>query len=57
MAAIGLSVLAFSLYFKIKIMDIIQALVKEMEAEAVTTRKMLALVPTDKLRGNLMKKA
>lgn len=30
-------------------MDIIQALVKEMEAEAVTTRKMLALVPTDKL--------
>jgi uncharacterized damage-inducible protein DinB len=30
-------------------MDIIQALVKEMEAEAATTRKMLALVPTDKL--------
>lgn len=30
-------------------MDIIQALVKEMEAEATITRKMLALVPTDKL--------
>lgn len=30
-------------------MDIIKALIKEMEAEAVTTRKMLALVPTDKL--------
>ena len=30
-------------------MDILQALVKEMEAEATTTRKMLQLVPTDKL--------
>ena len=30
-------------------MDIIQALLKEMEAEAATTRKMLQLVPTDKL--------
>lgn len=30
-------------------MDIIPLLLKEMEAEAVTTRKMLALIPTDKL--------
>ncbi|HEY0040103.1 MAG TPA: DinB family protein [Flavisolibacter sp.] len=30
-------------------MDILQALVKEMEAEAQITRKMLPLVPTDKL--------
>ena len=30
-------------------MDILQALLKEMEAEAATTRKMLALVPTEKL--------
>jgi uncharacterized damage-inducible protein DinB len=30
-------------------MDIIQALLKEMEAEAAITRKMLPLVPTDKL--------
>ena len=30
-------------------MDIIPSLVKEMEAEAVTTRKMLQLVPTEKL--------
>ena len=30
-------------------MDILQALVKEMEAEAITTRKMLQLIPTDKL--------
>jgi uncharacterized damage-inducible protein DinB len=30
------------------IMDIIQALVKEMEAEAATTRKMLQLVPAEK---------
>ncbi|RYZ30966.1 MAG: DinB family protein [Chitinophagaceae bacterium] len=30
-------------------MDIIQALVKEMEAEAAITRKMLPLIPTDKL--------
>ncbi|RYF87000.1 MAG: DinB family protein [Chitinophagaceae bacterium] len=30
-------------------MDIIQALAKEMEAEAVTTRKMLRLVPVEKL--------
>jgi uncharacterized damage-inducible protein DinB len=29
-------------------MDILQALIKEMEAEAVTTRKMLLLVPTDR---------
>ncbi len=29
-------------------MNIIQALLKEMEAEAITTRKMLQLVPTDK---------
>ena len=29
-------------------MDILQALVKEMEAEAVTTRKMLALIPAEK---------
>jgi uncharacterized damage-inducible protein DinB len=29
-------------------MNILQALVKEMEAEAVTTRKMLQLVPADK---------
>ncbi|MDB5208748.1 MAG: DinB family protein [Flavisolibacter sp.] len=30
-------------------MDILKALLKEMEAEAVTTRKMLALIPADKL--------
>lgn len=30
-------------------MDIIAALLKEMEAEAVTTRKMLRLIPTEKL--------
>lgn len=34
---------------KIKTMDIIQALLKEMETEAVTTRKMLQLIPTEKL--------
>jgi uncharacterized damage-inducible protein DinB len=30
-------------------MDIVNVLLKEMETEAVTTRKMLALIPTDKL--------
>jgi len=40
--------ISFSLLYKTKTMDIIQALLKEMETEAATTRKMLQLVPVDK---------